>query len=381
MEHFDVVVAGAGPAGGHAARCLAEQGFRVLLLEKAPIPRYKACGGGLTDRAVTEMGIPVDGVVERCIHRNRCRLEPGLEEEIFRPERPVLRMVMRDRLDAALSEAAARAGAELRSGTTVRRIEETERKVIVRTDRGVVTAAYLVGADGIASVTARSTGLRVKTRWLPALEAELRPPSGRIAPFFEDRALYHFGAVRGGYGWVFPKGEHYSVGVCSTFPRSRGLIAAFQRFRADVPALASCTTLRLQGWLIPLGAVGGRPASGRVLLCGDAAGCADPFTGEGISFALKSARLAARVLAEALSSGGAPGLAAYRKALDRELYREFRIARFFAKIFYTFPRLTFRVFLRDPRVVRHFFELTAGRENYSDMIRLCLRHGWRLRVR
>jgi geranylgeranyl reductase family protein len=389
MERHDVIVVGAGPAGSRAARLLAEHGVRVLLLEKEDLPRYKPCGGGLTGKACAAAGIPLEPLVERWVRGARCRLDDVLSADLCREDGPAVGMVMRDAFDAALAEAAVRAGVLLRDGIKVTGVEEDAREVRVTTTGGLFSASYLVGADGAASVVRKAAGLRVRTNLNPAVEAELHPPDGGIAAPLDRLALYDFGAVPGGYAWIFPKRNHYSVGLCSTYPRVRAVTPLFHAFLQRHPLLRTCRIERQRGWVIPLGTRGGRIATNRCLLAGDAAGCVDPLTGEGIALALESGALAAQVLMDVLErggpdrppgSGGSSGLAAYESAVDRKIYADLRLGRWFAKFYYFRPRLSFKVLLKDPRVVNRFFQVMAGERTYRDVLRLMLKYGWRLRL-
>ncbi|MCH8201340.1 MAG: FAD-dependent monooxygenase, partial [Chloroflexi bacterium] len=150
MSAYDVIVAGAGPAGSMAARLLAKRGARVLLLDKQRFPRDKPCGGGVTLRAAALLDIDLSPVIERTIHGARFTLRLG---EAFdrRFEQPLTYMTQRSRLDAYLAERAAEAGAEFRDGVALREIEvdgTSSPKQTVRTERDSYTAPVLIGADG-----------------------------------------------------------------------------------------------------------------------------------------------------------------------------------------------------------------------------------------
>src|SRR6266850_470995 len=152
MTVHDVAVVGAGPAGASAARVLAEAGARVVLLEKRDVPRYKTCGGGLVGRALRGLPASVRDDVEAAVVARTCHpadLDLGHDGLRFRArrERPLISMVMRDRFDAALVAAAARAGAEVRPRCAVRAVTvETDRTRLETTD-GSVVARFVVAAD------------------------------------------------------------------------------------------------------------------------------------------------------------------------------------------------------------------------------------------
>ncbi|MFL5905536.1 MAG: FAD-dependent monooxygenase, partial [Solirubrobacteraceae bacterium] len=204
MERFDAIVVGAGPAGSAAAHRLASAGASVLLLDRARFPRDKPCGGGLTGRAVRLLPESVDSVVEDRATRVRLRAfyRGGYARE---SAEPLVLLTQRSRLDAFLAERAAAAGADFRDGV---RVEHVEGTTVELAGGGKATAGVLIGADGANGVVARSLGLAQEIVHGVALEGN--------APFdaaYRSTLLLEFGAVPGGYGWLFPKAEYLNVGV------------------------------------------------------------------------------------------------------------------------------------------------------------------------
>ena len=131
----------------------------------------------------------------------------------------------------------------------------------------------------------------------------------------EDELQLRFG-VSGGYAWYFPKGDHANVGILSWRPdRQRALRARLRRYAADLGL--DLDDRQVKGHWIPQGLRLGRVSRGRVLLVGDAAATGDPFFGEGISYAMASAVLAADAIA-AWAVGRGP-LDAYDRAMQAHL--------------------------------------------------------------
>ena len=286
MEKFDVAVVGAGPAGSTTAYRLARAHARVLLIDKAHFPRDKPCGGGLTMRAVRHLPFSVEPVVEDRITRVRCRLKYGRTMN-RRSEHVLCLMTQRRRLDHFLVEEAAAAGADFRDGVRVE--VESDRRIRVNGEPVEVDA--LVGADGANGVTAKTLGLAGGIVNGVALEGNLpyeRLPQGD----WRGLLVLELATLPGGYGWIFPKGDHVNVGVGgwgTEGPRLRAHLQVLcEHYGIKLDELAN-----LRGHRLPMRRPEKQLARGRALLVGDAAGVLDPVSGDGIYEALVSGKIAA----------------------------------------------------------------------------------------
>ena len=306
MERFDAIVAGAGPAGSATAIRLARGGARVLLLDRARFPRDKPCGGGLTGRAVRELPVDVTPVVEDVVHELEVRLRYR-RRFVRRSDAPLVLMTQRRRLDAFLGEQAAEAGADFRDGITVEGVATAPDGVTLRAGGELVHGDVLVGADGVNGTVARAAGLGGGRLYGIALEG-----NGPLLPGQAGRATIELGVVPGGYGWVFPKDGHANYGVGGWAAEGPGLRGHLRRL-CKAHGVDPDVLTRLQGRRLPMRRTTAA-AGGRVLLVGDAAGLVDPLSGDGISEALLSARLAAEAILAGRLDGYGPALAA---ALDR----------------------------------------------------------------
>ncbi|MGW2560990.1 geranylgeranyl reductase family protein [Streptomyces sp. NPDC001514] len=292
---WDVVVVGAGPAGASAAYAAAVAGRRVLILEKAELPRYKTCGGGIIGPSRDALPPGFELPLQDRVHAVTFSLN-GKLSRTRRSRRMLFGLINRPEFDAALVEQAQKAGAELRTGVTVSRVEQHGPSVpdrrtvaVVLADGGTVLARAVVGADGSASRIGAHVGVKLDQVDL-GLEAEIPVPA-TVAEDWAGRVLIDWGPLPGSYGWVFPKGGVLTVGVIS----ARGEGAATKRYLEDFIArlgLAGFEPSISSGHLTRCRADDSPLSRGRVLVCGDAAGLLEPWTREGISFALRSGRLA-----------------------------------------------------------------------------------------
>jgi len=293
---WDVVVVGAGPGGASAAYAAAVAGRRVLLLEKAELPRYKTCGGGIIGPSRDSLPPGFELPLLDRVHAVTFSLN-GRMTRTRRSRQMLFGLVNRSDLDHSLVEHAVRAGAEVRTGVTVSRVEQhgpavPDRRtvaVVIAGQEQPVLARAVVGADGSASRIGAHVGVKMDQVDL-GLEAEVPVPAS-VAEDWAGRVLIDWGPMPGSYGWVFPKGDTLTVGVIS----ARGEGSATKRYLEDFvgrlglagfePSVSSGHLTRCRSEDSPL-------SRGRVLVCGDAAGLLEPWTREGISFALRSGRLA-----------------------------------------------------------------------------------------
>jgi geranylgeranyl reductase family protein len=372
---YDILIAGAGPAGCAAAYDLARSGVRVLLMDRRSFPRHKACACGLTRKTLAALRYSVEPVVERVCHEivlQQASEDPKHKEVRVKTRTPICAMAVRERFDAFCLEqtlAAGRGGgsAELRKIESIAAIRETGEGVEVdlATAEGAVTlrGRVMVGADGSNGQTRRI----VQARSVQSPDARAMPDSAHgddgfaleaMVPFAAlparlpggDAAqdlVFDFAPLPGGYGWLFPKGDHINIGVGAFAPAdggiatdlkqvTRGLLTAYALEKLGVGELARGGMSKISGQHLGMGGHAYVPR-GRVLLVGDAAGLVDPLTGEGIHSAVVSGQAAAA----AILSGERDVAAAYARELA-PLQRTLTFSRRAARAFYREPERGFR---------------------------------------
>jgi geranylgeranyl reductase family protein len=388
MSHdYDVLIAGAGPAGCAAAYDLAQGGRRVLLLDRRNFPRDKACACGLTRKTLAALRYSVEPVTERVCHEivlQQATDDADKREVRVKMRKAICAMAVRERFDAFCLEQTLAAGRDGGSVTFCKMEslaglrEDAEGVALdVNTGEGVVTftAPVLVGADGSNGQTRRLSHQQQEPEWYArgfALEACV-PFTALPEKLPEGDAphdlVFDFAPLPGGYGWLFPKGDHVNIGVGAFAPTEGGeaalksvtreLLAAYTTRKLGVTLGA--VTPRVTGQYLGMGGHGYTPR-GRVLLVGDAAGLVDPLTGEGIHSALVSGQAAAA----AILSGKADVATAYAREL-RPLQETLAFSARAARAFYREPERGFRA-MRNPVLRKVILQTYADGLPFTSLI-------------
>lgn len=362
---YDVIIVGAGPAGGLLAYLLARKNLRVLVIEKEALPRYKPCGGGLTRRALNLLPFSIEPVIEdqtfrpRILVRGRTVFQAQLSE-------PAVVMVSRDRFDQFILQHARAAGANVEEKCSFRNVSGVTNDLSIETSRGVFKSKYLAAADGANSRAARAMGLSGPTKFMTALEGEIYPNDPGTIERFRGSADFDFGPLPAGYGWVFPKGDHLSAGVLTRHLSIKHLRPYYQACLSS-KEIKQADTRSLRPHLIPYGRPVGSPVTGlHGLILGDAAGWTDPITGEGIYFALKTAHLAAGTILAAVN--GTQSLSNYSTSFGREIITDLKYAKRLAWLLYECPRLSHWILERHGQGFgRIFVDIIHGRQTYREL--------------
>ncbi|MEA3311025.1 MAG: NAD(P)/FAD-dependent oxidoreductase [candidate division WOR-3 bacterium] len=285
---WDVIVVGAGPAGSSVARKIAESGYSVLVLDKKKaIGEPNHCGEGISINCLNEVGVrPPQSWILREVKGGRLIFPNGTT--IYFPKKGYC--IDRPSFDRFLADRAAKAGAEVRTSTTVKWIRGERSGWVVMTESGEFRGRYLVGAGGALCPVAGYFGQRSPI--LPALQYKFKAADALCNDWLQ---FHHHEEFKGGYAWVFHRGKELSVGAGSP----QDLKARLERFCRRA-GLNPDERTKTEGGPIPFLKRPLQIAFPRALLAGDAGGFTYPFTKGGVHGAVWSGRIAGEVIAEAL---------------------------------------------------------------------------------
>lgn len=344
-KHYDIIIVGAGPSGLstalHLDQLVNAERSSILILEKARHPRPKLCAGGILvdgERIIAKLGLDLCEVphvdVDRALFNFQGR---GLAARFFN-KKPIFRTVRRNEFDAWLANKAKERGIKIQEETTVKKVENFDDYVLVRTSKGDFYAKVLVGADGSNSKVRASVAKSKRPHVGRALEV--------ITPVLaisqaEDRASFDFHPISkgiSGYLWDFPakiEGETMRCwGIYDSNIVKRENRVSLRQILAEEMAKSgyNLDDYELKGHPIRWYDVGNQASAPRVILVGDALGV-DALLGEGISPALGYGRIAAEEILRAFAKddfsfrGYSEGL--LRTPLGAALWRRTFIARLF----------------------------------------------------
>lgn len=358
---YDVIVAGAGPAGSTAAREAAERGLSVLMLDRAEFPRDKPCGGGVNIRAARLLPFSLDPVAEREIVGMRISVKQAAEFD-QRAGHTLTYLTQRRRLDAFLAQKAVDAGVRFEEHAGVRAVERHASYVTVRAGKETYEGRTLVAADGANGPSAKLAGMSVARGKGIALEGNLTPRHG-FPEQWQEMFGIDVGNVPGGYGWLFPKGDHLNIGVGGDYrvgPSLRTRLDALTQYYGFDPG----DLWGVRGHPLPVRQRGAAVSDGNVVVVGDAAGLLDPLTGEGIYGAIRSGIAAARTIADFLE-GTVPNLDGYRREVEEELIPDLETSGQLRDFFYLSPVLCAQIVRRWPRAWHLICNLITGDATYA----------------
>jgi len=368
---YDLIIVGGGPSGASAGRVAGNAGISTLLLEKENFPRYKPCGGALSPYALSSLDFELpESVVERDISKVRVHFrELCLERQ--RDYRLAL-LVSRKAFDNLLLDKARETGIEVHCGEKVLDCEEGEEWVEVRTSQNNYLAKFVLiaeGSEGILKYKVRPQRAR-RTEYDLALVSEIPEEDEVIRNRFPGMVDIHFGIASGGYGWIFPHAEYYSVGVVGTAEHLKHPKKVMQDF---LQANGFFGEFQVCSHIIPVGGIKRKTVSSRILLSGDAAGFVDAFIGEGIAYAIRSGQLAAGIVADlVLYNRKLSDLKEYESRCGQEFGNFLVSSLKLEKVMHRFPETSFKLALSREEILDKYLDEVVINRSHKDYVRWLL---------
>tara|TARA_Y100000389_G_C17439538_1_gene507704 strand:- start:86 stop:1195 length:1110 start_codon:yes stop_codon:yes gene_type:complete len=334
----DIVIVGAGPSGCMAASTLRDSGKDVLLIDKSEFPRHKPCAGGLTPKTVALLPFELANLKQHDSQKMLFKFTNGKTVDLNN-DLGACKMVVREEFDNYFYEYVKDKGAKFLLGK-INNIAEGKDSIEVETDDKKIQCNFLIGADGAnSSVRRLITNLKFKN---PVFAFEGLVNKKYCKKDIPTKFVFN----KLGYGWIFPKNNHYNVGIGNLIyntsepkPKKKDLYK-FVENELDTDQIHHIT-----GFPIGTEGVDYYPESKRMYLIGDAAGFAESLLGEGIYNAV----LSGKYIADAINKSSDPRsvhqmytkfllgmkeeLALYNRGA-KVLYKQQRISFWMLKLFF-----------------------------------------------
>lgn len=368
MQGYDVLIIGGGPAGAMTGIGLQKRGYKTCIIDKQSFPRTKLCGGLLTQKSM-------DLITRHCpsLKPSDFILEKTDTIDFYYGSRKVNRfqtnavyyLTERTIFDDLLIRYYLEQGGTIMQNIVIKAGDIHFKENAVTVDTKKVRYKFLVGADGCNGVLCRAAG--IKRHDYLSLEGHVpRDPDK------EKELRIYFGVARKGYGWYFPKKEHYCTGM-GGIGAGRVIRDQATRFFRQV---SDHQPEGVKGAFIPSGRrLNIHRLPKNTLLVGDAAGFADPVTGEGLYYGMLFGIQAADAMDNSAKNKKRNALRLYNKNV-LPIRRNIRAALFWQKILY-FPPV-FRAFMKHLQThtnfARFYLEkvIATGEFNYRNFVRVYL---------
>jgi geranylgeranyl reductase family protein len=369
LSDADVIVIGAGPAGGAAAFHMAARGRRVMLLEARGAGQGKPCGGGMAASVQRWFPFDLSPAVDQVIGRVRftwCLDDPVTAEL---PGDAPFWISRRSVLDAFLAERAVEAGAELRRGAKALDLHHEDNGLwrVGLAGGAALRARAVVIADGSASPFPATLGLgpprpRYAATVSVEVEADVAEP---------ETARFEFGLVHHGFCWAFPRRGGYSIGVGTFIGQQEADSEAVLSQLLPSLGVAAERGQRVRGRLRVWD--GHHPLHGPGLVAvGDAASLCDPFLAEGLRPSLMSGCRAAEAI-DGWLGGDTGALAGYSQRMRQDWGESMAWGRRIAQVFYRVPKVGYQLGVKRPTAPQRIAQILSGELGYGDIAQRVIR--------
>jgi geranylgeranyl reductase family protein len=364
---YDVIICGSGVAGSTAAYFLAESGFKILVIEKEKLPRYKTCGGGVVFRAAQALPFDISPVTEKLFYKTDIYDFSNKLRFVIERKRPIVYLTMRENLDYFILQKAIAKGAEVVDQFSVAAISIDKDTVTIKSGTSEFKTKFLIAADGAISAIARLTSFNSPKLKAPALEYEVGINDSDHFKKLSASWRFDFGILESGYCWVFPKKDHLSVGIAAMRKKNSSLKEYLEKYLIQLKINGKIDKIEKYGFVIPVKPCREYSFGERVLFTGDTIGLADPILAEGISNSIESGKAAAQAILEGKFSPAA-STSFYRRRI-RKIADDLKYARFLGWFVYASPRIRSFVFKHyGNKIAELLTDVMVGDRNYSGVV-------------
>jgi geranylgeranyl reductase family protein len=361
-KEYDLIIIGAGPSGSSAARRAGQMNLNTLIIEKEKFPRYKPCGGAISERARSYLDFDLpDNLINRNIFGTKIHYKDNIIEK--HKDYRLASLTTRSVFDNFLLDKALETGVTLKQEEKVKNYIEKSDHVEVITDKGKYTSKYLIVAEGaVGNLKYKVRARDKKNEYGICVVTEVKEENSNIDKYIKNAIEIHFGVANLGYGWVFPHDNYFSVGVGGIAKDIKHPKKILSEFLAQRNLKDSC---KFSGHLIPVGGIKRTLISSKVILVGDAGGFIDTFTGEGIAYSIKSGQIAAELVSEILKTNDENNLKSYYSRIELEFGSNLRYSLILSKIMHRMPGLCFDIFTKNDQILNEFLNLSLPDSSYK----------------
>ncbi len=343
MKKYNVIIIGAGPAGSYLTYKLKNQKISVLILEKTKFPRYKACAGGLTKKAY-DILLSENKDIKKIVEK---KVKKGLfvrnnKFTVVESDDNLIYMTYRSNLDSfLLNMAVDNKTVFLDENISIQNINPSKNSISYKKNNKDYKLEYdiLVGAWGSNLRMNKLVNLvpferfSISSSW----EGKIGP---RFKVYFEGCTLCQIMKGYPGFvSYIFPKSQKITAGLFTSIYHPKPM---FKKMWKDFTKFWKLDTkIKPQYALIPIRDFNKAIANKNILLVGDAGGLADPFTGEGIYYALVSSSIASKHIQNYFNNKNYKLADEYNIDINRKLFNIHKWAKFYERLFHYFPNLMF----------------------------------------
>jgi geranylgeranyl reductase family protein len=363
---YDLIIIGGGPSGSAAGRVAGKKGLKTLLIEKEIFPRYKPCGGALSEHAMSYLDFEIpESMIERDIFGARAHFKDQVVEQ--HKDSRIAVLITRSILDNYLLDKAGETGIEIKLGEKVLECQEKNDHVEIFTENDTYKAKFIIIAEG--SQGKLKYQIRRKDRkdeYAIGVVAEIEADNESIDKNIHNIIDLHFGRFKHGYGWIFPHEKYYSVGIAGLakhLPHPKKTMLDFlneNNFN---------NKYKLHGHIIPAGGINRKITSSRVILSGDSAGFVDSFIGEGIAYAIRSGQIASEVISKIILNGDdLESLEKYQIICNSEFISNLKYSLIFTKLLNSNPSMFLKILVSN-EAIEKYLEVTTMEISYKSYIK------------